>query len=378
MSAPTTTRPKDETSATVAPMTRDEKAAKWAELATHWGEVTKYNSARQDFENIWRDRWRKPLLPNADYTGIDVYDSPSSAGKLIEDSSGLMKHATRTGAMVVAHNEEILDLVIATLPDRLDEMTKQQKGKLDSILEPGKQSIGAFGAANRGTAIHGLLEQILKGREPRKIPARYAAMLDAFRAVMAPYTAVDIERFVACQELRFAGTLDVRVQQQGDTKAKILDHKSGASVLEYPKGMALQLAIYAHSKPIDPYTGEIVEWVVPTDLDQALLMHVPADGETAQLYPVDIRTAWEMAADAARKARDWQKYPGDSLLGSPVDITAERNWKAEIEGATSKTEMREIWKEAMGEGALTADLRTLAERLQADLPETVKQSSLAS
>jgi hypothetical protein len=378
MTAPTTTRPKDETSTTVAPMTRDEKAARWAELALHWGEVTKYNSAKQDFEQIWRDRWRKPLLPNADYTGIDVYDSPSGAGKLIEDGTGLQKHACRTGALVVAHNEEILDLVISTLPARLDEMTKQEKAKLDSILEPAKQSIGAFGAANRGTTIHGLLEKILKGQELRKVPARYVAMLDAFREVMAPYTAVDIERFVANREVRFAGTLDVRVQQRGDTKAKVLDHKSGASVLEYPKGMALQLAIYAHSQPVDPYTGEITEWMVPTDLDEALLMYVPADGTTAQLYPVDIRTAWDMAADAARKARDWQKYPADALLGAPIDISADRNWKAEIEAAASKAEMRDVWKDALAAGALTAELRTLAEGRAADLPDVVKQSSLAS
>jgi hypothetical protein len=357
-------------------LTRDQKAARWEDLVHEWvetdldaqkgaGKRGRRVSVNKDYDTgVWRTQWRQPLLPNADYTAVRLYDGPSGAGKLIEDGSGLQVHAERVGAMISAHNPEIADLITSTLPERLDLMSKADKGKLTGYLKEAKQGVGAFGAANRGTTIHAYFESIIKGQPLRKVPAKYEPLLASFTAAVEPYEFLDVERLVSCPEYGFAGTLDGRVRlRAGGATAKVMDHKTGKSTLEYPKGMALQLAIYANSRPVDPYTGEQIEFEVPTDTDEALLMHAVADGDEVLLIPVDIKTAWEMAADAARKARDWQKYPAERLLGTPITVrpsataVLHRDWTDEVRTALDEDQLRSIWSKADLAGDLTSDLQ---------------------
>ena len=165
-------------------------------------------------------------------------------------------------------------------------------------------------AADVGSRIHALAEQINRGLEPAVTPDD-APFIDAYRAFLASFR----PRFVAAEEMvvslrhRYAGTLDAVAVIDGETW--LLDLKSGSGV--YPE-TALQLAAYGAADFIGR-PGVARRFRLPR-ASRFGVIHVRPQGARLIEYGVDRSTI--AAFLEARQLYAWQQGPGKSVVGAVV------------------------------------------------------------
>jgi len=169
-------------------------------------------------------------------------------------------------------------------------------------------------AADVGSRIHALAEQINRGLEPAVTPDD-APFIEAYRAFLASFR----PRFVAAEEMvvslrhRYAGTFDAIAVIDGETW--LLDLKSGSGV--YPE-TALQLAAYGAADFIGR-PGVARRFRLPR-ASRFGVIHVRPQGARLIEYRVDRGTF--AAFLEARRLHAWQQGPGRSVVGEPVTAGA--------------------------------------------------------
>lgn len=242
---------------------------------------------------INRDRWGRPLIVPPNGGKPRGYSRPTTIAGTLDDLYGLMKWKQRQTAIGLADRR---DLMVAVTAHRDD------KKQMDRLCEDAMEAAASSSSATIGTAVHKLSEMVDSGQELPTVDELVRADLEAYAEAMRPFTVVEAEQMVVCDEIEAAGTPDRVVEWRG--KRFILDLKTGSS-LDFSMGkIAMQLAIYAHSQRYDPATGE------RTDLDvhqgAGIVVHVPAGTGTAEVVWVDLRSGWE-AVQLAMQVRDWRK-----------------------------------------------------------------------
>jgi hypothetical protein len=169
-------------------------------------------------------------------------------------------------------------------------------------------------AGIRGTAVHALAEQYIKGREiaPDDELAPYAEGYAAFIEDFNP-TSVHEELVVASREHMIAGTLDSIQDIPGHGRC-LVDYKTSGGVYgEY----ALQVSAYEHMEVyLDPETGK-EQPMIP--VDECLILHIkPHDYE---LIPVisNQETFRKFLTARDNYVANVQSKKLDKLLGIPLD-----------------------------------------------------------
>jgi hypothetical protein len=180
---------------------------------------------------------------------------------------------------------------------------------LDKLVSEAKEVAGGNAGANLGTAMHDLTDRLDRGQDV-PAPAPLDADLRAYRETLDHHHVRIrrdlIERHVCLPDLGVAGRFDRIVDwrpAQLDERLVVADLKTGA----YLAGLeiAVQLALYARAEWMwEPGIG----WVPkpPTDLTEALVVHLPAGQAECHLYVVDIAAGWEAVQEADR-VRDWRR-----------------------------------------------------------------------
>jgi hypothetical protein len=165
-------------------------------------------------------------------------------------------------------------------------------------------------AADIGTRVHKLVEQLALGAEP-VVTADEAPFVDAYRAFLAEYR----PRFLAVEEMvvslrhGYAGTLDAIAVIGGETW--LLDVKTGTGLYAET---GLQLAGYASADAIGrPGTPKRFRLPRATRFG---VVHVRPDGARLVEYAVD-RGTFAAFLDA-RRLFAWQVDPAKSVVGKPV------------------------------------------------------------
>jgi len=251
-----------------------------------------------------RDRWGRPLITPADGGKPVAYTRFSSHGQVLEDRFGLEKWKIRTAALGLSARPDLLAQVAACDPDdkqRLDEIMGQ-------ALEAGGGSIGA----NLGTALHEFTQRFDLGelsladiQEPwRSDVAAYADTLKRFD--LTPVREL-IEVNLVNDELQLAGTAD-RFYRRSDGRLVCADLKTGKAIGPNPLAYAVQLTAYAHSMLYDVEKGARYP-IGDVDLDDGIIVHLPAQKASCTLYRVDLKMAMD-AAWVATGVRGWQKRKG--------------------------------------------------------------------
>jgi hypothetical protein len=162
-------------------------------------------------------------------------------------------------------------------------------------------------AADVGTRVHRLVEQLDQGAEP-EVTAEEAPFVAAYRRFLAAYR----PRFMAVEEMvcslrhGYGGTLD------GQTW--LLDVKTGSGL--YPE-TALQLAAYGAADFIGR-PGVAKRFRLPR-VSRYGVIHVRPEGARLIEYLVD-RGTFSAFLDA-RRLFAWQQGPGKSVIGDPVPAT---------------------------------------------------------
>jgi hypothetical protein len=165
-------------------------------------------------------------------------------------------------------------------------------------------------AANRGTQIHRIAEQISRGQEP-VVPEELAGYVAAYRGFLRDWS----PRFVAAEQMvcslrhGFAGQFDAIAEIAGERW--LLDYKTSSGV--YAEA-ALQLSAYGAAqfvgRPGDPH-----RYRVPR-VTRFGVVHIQDD--RADLVPVAVERSTFEAFLRALEVWRWTQGPAKTVIGRPV------------------------------------------------------------
>lgn len=249
------------------------------------------------------------------------YGSPSSRGKLIEDTWALNKYGERRIAMGIGVDLTLVADCAALA--RLDPEADEFRDAADRVVLRAKEAAQAGLAADRGTHAHALSEDYDEERDwILRVEAGEVLGLDRdvqASLVKAWWEMVEreglemlaVEASCVDDRWRLAGTLDRiarttkplrfalvtgEVREIPAGTVLILDIKSGKrrtrhdGSLLYWQGYSVQIASYAQSVPYDNETETRGVWPWPIDQQHALIAHIDVAAAIAGADPVDICT----------------------------------------------------------------------------------------
>jgi hypothetical protein len=265
-----------------------------------------------------RDRWGRPLIEPKGGGKAKPYTRSSSAAKTIEDTYNLELWARRNIAFGMAQDSSLIARVLAT-PGTPAEWDQAAKKQINDICEAAAAVAQAHKAADIGTALHAMIEQVNLGQHVNAGP--YAADIAAYRAAIEQMGWTiqwdHVECRMVCDSLEMAGTCDMLVADP-DGQHYVADLKTSASVDYGGLGWSAQLASYAHSDLYDPMLDARL---ATPDINKAIgfIVHLPAGQGVCTIHQVDLAKGYAAAelANLIRKTRnESRKYI------SPVQIIA--------------------------------------------------------
>ena len=263
---------------------------------------------RINADDIPRDRWGRPLITPANGGKPIPYTRVSTLAKALDDKTALTQWRCRMTALGLSERPDLVTKTRAVGNDR---------AALNEVVEEALAAAASDRAANVGTALHHFTEKIDAGADPASlVPMTDPMFLDlvAYREATRHLTMEAAELFVVCDELQAAGSFD-RLTTVPDVGLLVADLKTGQHEPDYPHGVAQQIAIYAHGTLYHPDQGRIAalaELGVRTDI--GLLIHLPAERGTCDLYLIDLEHGWALAqaavaVRAAYKTKPLTKLP---------------------------------------------------------------------
>lgn len=300
-------------------------------------------------DKVERDRWGRPLIIPPDGGKPRGYTRCTTFAGILEDQYGLTKWKQRQTAIGVASRSDLILSINAHADD---------KAAMDGFVEDAMVAAKAGAAASIGTAIHKLSEYVDKGLPLPPVPAEYSGDLLAYREAMSNLDILGIERFTVEDELKVGGTHDRTVGYQGGRY--IFDLKTGSIDLGALK-IAIQLAIYAHSKLYDINTGERAE--LDVDQERAIVGHLPAGSGQMSLYWVNIAAGWE----AVQTVLDVKKWRARKNLFKAWPTTTPDLAKL-IAAAPDRATLQALW--SRNAGAWTDELTAQASARIAQIGDT--------
>jgi len=345
---------------------------------------------------IPRDRWKRPMVIDAD--GVEsAYQRCTTFIGVVENRWNLERWGERKIIEGLSARRD-LALNAASLGREPAKMIKSKMDRwvknpdherwrtaMNELADQAKEAAESKAAATTGTALHRFCERQDRGETLDNVPLDAVAHLAAYAFATQRIEMINIESFMVLDDLRVAGTPDRIVKLPNRPKPMIFDIKTGDVEWGQLK-MAMQLAIYAHSKIYDPETAERTE----LDLDQETGIICALDQLTAQvmLLEIDIARGWE-ACHAAREV--WQKrawknltkplHINDNPVGRDIekgnrlrafkgakklDVTADLALITAIREADSTDELTEIYR-AVTPGLWTKDHTEHAKRRKAEI-----------
>ncbi len=301
---------------------------------------------------IERDRWGRPKVTPPGGGKPVAYTRCTTYVDALEDKFNLQKWQQR---MVILGLVDRPDLLLSAAAHR------DEKAELNRIADSAIEAAKASAAATVGTAIHALCERLDAGQDIGQVPGEYQRDLDAYVRATAPLTVLHSEVFTVQDDLRIGGTPDRIVEFEGERY--IADIKTGS--IEFGVGkIAMQLAVYAHSRFYNPSTGERTP-LPGVNGQRGIVIHLPAGTGTCELVWVDIAAGWE-AVQLATQVREWRarKNLTSPLATTPstLQLVADSGLVtdpivAQLEAAATPDELVAIW--AANENAWT-DAHTAA------------------
>jgi hypothetical protein len=271
--------------------------------------------------------------------------------KSIQDTFALSMWAQRMALKGASLRADIV-AAVSTLD------VKQDKDRVNSLVEDAKKAAGDKVAANKGTAVHAFTEdrdKVLVG-EPvsrdREVPEEFVPTVEAYEAVLRDFGLEPvpglIEFTTAVKQYEVAGTSDrvYKVTRNMTFKLNgrsvtlyageyvIGDVKTGADLSYGWQEICIQLALYAQglntsgvwswsqrqwAKPVTPDNPDVL---LKVRTDVGLIPHLPVDRKEgaplATLYAVDLDAGWAAAVLCA-SVRSWRK---ERTLATPLTVAA--------------------------------------------------------
>lgn len=234
--------------------------------------------------------------------GITVYHpipSVTTVIKLIDKSGPLVGWAKREVASCAVRNLPILDT-----------MVKEAGPQAAIDWLKGLPDFQRDRAADRGTNVHAIAEQIIRGGSP-VIPEELAAHVANYRAFIREWSPkwIAVEQIVVSVKHGYAGTFDA-IADIGNERW-LLDIKTSSGVYSET---ALQLAAYGAAEFIGR-PGDPRRYRVPR-AQRFGVIHVTAEG--AELVPYAVDRGTFAAFLDAKKVWEWTQGVAKTVVGKPM------------------------------------------------------------
>jgi hypothetical protein len=256
-------------------------------------------------DDFKRDRWGRPLIEPKGGGKPLPYTRSSSAAKTIEDTFNLELWMRRNIVYGMAHDTSLIARTLA-IPGGPSDWDQKQKKAINDICEAAAQVAQASKAADIGTALHAMVEQVNLGQ--RVNAGAYARDLEAYEEAIAQMGwsihPDHVECRMVCDTLQMAGTCDMLVQN-GDGEYFVADLKTSSSVDYGGLGWAAQLAAYAHSDIYSPLLQTRLQTPV-INQQVGYIVHLPAGQGACTIHQVDLVAGFK-AAQLANEIRDTRK-----------------------------------------------------------------------
>ena len=239
--------------------------------------------------DIPRDRWGRPLITPIDGGKAIGYTRVSTLAKTLDNKDALTKWKQRQVVIGLGARPDLIAVAASV---------KNDDRKLDEVVVTAMTAAESERAANIGTALHAMSEQVDAGTALDTFPEQFRADLAAYQAAVAPLAMVATEMFVVTDEVQAAGTFD-RLVRLPDGTVMVADLKTGKHEPNYPHGAATQMAVYSRGHLYDPVRGRVGH--LPTlgiSQTHGLLIHLPAGTGTCALYLMNLNTGWALAQTA--------------------------------------------------------------------------------
>jgi len=215
-------------------------------------------------------------------------------------------------------------------------------------------SVGGF---TRRVSTAYAVEFLPVGIEPFRLP-RKAAKVTAQKPVNPVYAKrrmiVSIEPGPDVETACIAVDSPSHVYLCGESMIPTHNTSPKENPLSYPHGPSMQLAMYAHSVPY-VYPGDYrTKDVDQVDLRTAYIINMPAGGGRCELRPINIEKGWA----ACRLAFDvWAWRDTKDLIIDPSKVVDTPTFLQRSARATTESELRQLWIEAVSSCCLTEQLR---------------------
>lgn len=248
---------------------------------------------------IPRDRWGRPLIVPPDGGKPVPYQRVSKLAKYLGDTYALDQWRSRQVVIGLARRPDLVTLARSVGDD---------KDRLNEIARGAMDAAESDRAANLGTALHALTEQVDDGADIDAMPLETHADLAAYRDAMKGITVLAKEVFIVCDELEAAGSFD-KLLALPDGRIVIGDVKTGAHEPRYPFGTTQQIAVYSRGHIYAD--GKRAGHLPTLGIDQSVgvMIHMPAGTGTCTLYELDIDLGWRLASTAVAVQRTFKGKP---------------------------------------------------------------------
>lgn len=344
--------------------------------------VGQWENIQTEPETPNRDKFGRPLVIPPEGGKSEAYTRCTTFVDVIEDKYNLQKWQQRQVAAGIAQRQD-LQLRAATLGLQPSDPSavKQWRKDMDEVTQAATEAAQAHAAANIGTSIHALAEQIDRGQQVGVVPEQYKPHLDAYREATEGFQPELIERFTVNDMYKIGGTPDRITRIPGHDKLVVADIKTGNIEFGVLK-MAMQLAVYSRSQMYNIETGERTS-LGDIDPDWGLIIGLSATTGKCQLHWIDIATGWDLvktASDvrAARKLRNLTEpytevqanIPSGTSASQPhtlANITKDTNFLKVIRDAATPSELYEIWRQAEQQNLWTDELTNHAAKRKQQL-----------
>lgn len=223
-----------------------------------------------------------------------------------DDTTTLQQWSERQVLVGVATDENILRKVATAGNDWK---------ALNDLTWEAKAAAKANEAADRGTAIHKMLEMVVTGgtvietAELADVRARWERFVAQHEITVDPAWC---ERFAVHPADRICGRSDLIATYDG--RLVVMDWKTGPNAVKYPHKTAIQLGLYANAPWFavdgtadgDKTTLTTFEANPGVARDIGYVIDIPADDGPWRLVPVDIAAGWEQVDQLLRPMKRWR------------------------------------------------------------------------
>lgn len=280
----------------------------------------RYAGPHQPEPEVSRDRFGRYLLPDPRDPGAGTFPwtRATTIASTIQDQFNLQRWQQRMVAHGIGKQESLYALAASLDP-------VSDRNQLQQVCEDALAAAGANDGRNKGTALHGFWERVLRGGDPMTIPQAWRPHIDLAQirtdqaGLIIPVRYV--EAIVFCPDIECVGRTDALVMHEergafvgADYRvADLKTEKTEPDVKDFSytaTQIAVQLAIYAHAS--HRWLPHEKRWEELPAIDQevAYVLHLPSNAPHAHpifnIWAVDLQTGWEGAL-LAREVRAWRK-----------------------------------------------------------------------